>query len=463
MIRVALLSQDVKLRPLLAPALGRDFNVILERDIQRLKELSASGALDVLLLDVDSEFHNIGEMVVSFEEIRESGVAVIVMTDDASRATASDLVQRGAHSYCRKPPMLRDLKAILRRAYEHTAMKRELKGRGALELVPPDVTEPLSCDGLIGSSSEMRAVYDLIRRVAPLNNSVLITGESGTGKELIARAIHTLGDRASSPFVAVSCGAIPETLIESELFGHEKGAFTGSNGSRTGYFEQAANGTLFLDEIGELSLQTQVKLLRALQQREFMRLGSGRSIPLKARVIFATHRDLSRMIAEGTFRLDLYYRINVMNIKAPALADHPDDIPTLAECFAKQYSETYDKWVTGIARAALSALQEYDWPGNVRELENVIQSAIICADSETIELTDLPARLQESNISPNGDVDQCGSFESQIRDYKIRLAVKAIEQCNGNKTMAARTLNISRAYLHRLVRQSEGFETMDVA
>jgi DNA-binding NtrC family response regulator len=464
MIRVALFSHDVKLQPLLAPALGRDFDVTTEPDGDRLKHLVAQGSLDVLLLDLDSESSDIANQVAFYEEIRESSVAVVVLTDDAARATASDLVQKGVHSYCRKPPAIRDLKAIIRRAYEHTTMKRELKSRNAVKFAQSDLAaEPLHCDRLIGSSSEMRAIYDLIRRVAPLNNTVLITGESGTGKELIARAVHNVGDRANTPFVAVSCGAIPETLIESELFGHEKGAFTGSTASRIGYFEQASNGTLFLDEIGELSPQTQVKLLRVLQQREFMRLGSGRAIPLKARVIFATHRDLSRMVAEGTFRQDLYYRINVMNIKAPALADHPEDIPGLAASFLKQYSETYNKWVSGISPTALSALQQYDWPGNVRELENVIQSAIIYADSDTIQLKDLPERANETVLSLDELPVKSGSFESLIRDFKVKVAVKAIEDCNGNKTLAARSLSISRAYLHRLVRQSDDFEVIDVA
>ena len=272
-------------------------------------------------------------------------------------------------------------------------MKREL---GRRDVTGREAVDSPRCDGLIGASAEMLDVYDRIRRVASLNASILITGESGTGKELIARAVHNLGSRAGAPFVAVSCGAIPETLIESELFGHEKGAFTGTTGTRTGYFEQAANGTLFLDEIGELTLQTQVKLLRVLQQREFTRLGSGRPIPLKARVIFATHRDLSQMIAAGTFRLDLFYRINVMTIKAPPLADHSEDIPGLAMFFVKQYSELYEKWVSGIAPKAMAALQGYHWPGNVRELENVIQSAIICADTEIIELKDLPESFQEA-------------------------------------------------------------------
>ncbi|HEX7362823.1 MAG TPA: sigma-54 dependent transcriptional regulator [Bryobacteraceae bacterium] len=466
MVRIALFSKDQKLQPLLAPALGRDFQVIAEPDGDRLRVLIAESSLDVLLLDLDSELHDIPEQIAFYDEACDAGIAVIVMTDDASRTAAADLVQRGAHGYCRKPPAVRELKALIRRAYEHTDMKRELKSRRALEAAQPEAApEPFRCDGLIGSSSEMRAAYDLIRRVAPLNNSVLITGESGTGKELIARAIHNLGDRTKAPFVAVSCGAIPETLIESELFGHEKGAFTGTTGTRIGYFEQAGNGTLFLDEIGELSPQTQVKLLRVLQQREFMRLGSSRPVPLKARVLFATHRDLSRMVEEGKFRLDLYYRINVMTIKAPSLADHVDDIPSLTQFFIGQYADSYNKWVTGIAPDALATLQAYDWPGNVRELENVIQSSIICADGQIIQVKDLPERLQEPVLSLDEDLVQCGSFERLIRDFKVKVAIKALEDCHGNKTLAARSLSISRAYLHRLVRLSGDTETaaVDVA
>jgi len=343
-------------------------------------------------------------------------------------------------------------------------MKRELKAKRASDSTQPEAEEPLRCDGLMGSSTEMCAVYDLIHRVAKLNASVLITGESGTGKELIARAIHNLGDRANAPFVAVSCGAIPETLIESELFGHEKGAFTGTTGIRTGYLEQAGNGTLLLDEIGELSLQTQVKLLRVLQQREFTRLGSGRAIPLKARVLFSTHRDLERMIAEGAFRLDLYYRLNVMTIKAPALADRPDDIPLLARVFVDRYSDLYNKQITSIAPGALAALQSYDWPGNVRELENVIQSALIRADTDTILPEDLPERFQEAAAAEEDpDLPQLGSFERLLRDFKLKIAMKAIEDCRGNKTLAARSLNISRAYLHRLIRVEEGVDAIDAA
>ncbi len=241
----------------------------------------------------------------------------------------------------------------------------------------------------------MRRVYDLVRSVTNINASVLITGESGTGKELIANAIHNLGSRAKRPFVAVSCGAIPETLIEAELFGHDKGAFTGTAGARVGYLEQAADGTLLLDEIGELSLSTQVKLLRVLQQREFSRLGCSRLIPLRARLIFATHRDLDEMVAEGKFRQDLYYRINVMRIDAPSLREHPDDIPAIAAHFLRHYCEMYQKAIHSIEPEAMAALQDYSWPGNVRELENIIQRAIILTNGDTITLDSLPVNLQE--------------------------------------------------------------------
>jgi DNA-binding NtrC family response regulator len=463
MINIALSSRDPQLQPLLAPALGRDFHITANAGNERLKELLSNGSVDVLLLDLDTNYCGLEEQVALYNQIKESGIGVVVMTGDDERSAAIGLVQHGAHTYCRKPPVVRELRGLIRRAYEHTTLKREpLNSREHQPAGIPSDDVP-GCDSLIGVSAAMRSTYELIHRVADLNASVLITGDSGTGKELIARAIHNLGHRAGLPFVAVSCGAIPETLIESELFGHEKGAFTGTVGTRTGYFEQAGSGTLFLDEIGELSLQTQVKLLRVLQQREFTRLGSGRSIPLKARILFATHRDLSRMVADHTFRLDLYYRINVMTIRAPALADHPEDIPLLAEHFLRQYSELYNKRMSSIALNTLAMLADYDWPGNVRELENVIQGALICADGPTILPRDLPERFREQQPVHDSDVTQVGTFERLLRDYKVKLATKAIEDCNGNKTLAARNLNISRAYLHRLIRLAEEPETVDAA
>jgi DNA-binding NtrC family response regulator len=449
MIRIGLYSEDRTLQPILASALGRDFQILLETNEDGVNQLVAAGGCDVMILDLNSILGSAQQRVECARRILGLQVASVVMADDSLRSTAVDLVRQGAYGYCRRPPSIRDLKTMLRRAYENASLKKQLQS------VQQRMEDNGTCDKMIGSSPQMQKVYHLVDCVADLNASVLVTGESGTGKELIARAIHNLGSRASRPFVAVSCGAIPETLIEAELFGHEKGAFTGTVGAREGFFEQAGEGTIFLDEIGELSLYTQVKLLRVLQQREFSRLGSNRLIPLRARFIFATHQDLSEMVAQGKFRQDLYYRINVMRIDAPPLQDHPEDIPQIANHFLEQYGQMYQKNLAGFEPDALNLLQSYAWPGNVRELENVVQRAIILSRGETIRTEDLPMNLREENVVDIADFHPAGSFERQLRDYKIKLAETAVRENNGNKTLAARSLCISRAYLHRLIRLAD--------
>ena len=449
MIRIGLYSEDRTLQSLLSSALGKEFDVFLESYEDGNNHMLSAGGCDVVLLNLDSNQDSLQQRLECSRSIIASQMPSVVMADDGLRSTAIELVRLGAYGYCRRPPSIRDLETMLLRAHENSSLKRELQSvQQRLEAIS-------TCDRMIGTSPQMRQIYDLVHRVANINASVLVTGESGTGKELIANAIHNLGTRSGRPFVAVSCGAIPETLIEAELFGHEKGAFTGTTGARVGYLEQAGDGTLFLDEIGELSLSTQVKLLRVLQQREFSRLGSNRLTPLRARLVFATHQDLADMVAQGTFRQDLYYRINVMRIDAPPLQEHPEDIPQMAAHFLRQYSEMYQKPMTGIEPGATAVLQAYPWPGNVRELENVIQRAIIVARGECLRLEDLPCNLQEQNIVSIGDYHPAGSFERQLRDYKIKLAITALRESNGNKTLAARSLHISRAYLHRLIRIAE--------
>jgi DNA-binding NtrC family response regulator len=438
------------LQPVLSSALGRDFQILLETNEDGVNHLISSGGCDVMILDLYSLHGSLAQRIECARRIVTSQAASVVMADDSLRSTAVDLVRQGAYGYCRRPPSIRDLKTMLRRAYENASLKRQL------QTVQQRIEEDTAtCDQMIGSSPQMQKVYHLVSCVADLNASVLVTGESGTGKELIARAIHNLGSRSNRPFVAVSCGAIPETLIEAELFGHEKGAFTGTVGAREGFFEQAGEGTIFLDEIGELSLYTQVKLLRVLQQREFSRLGSNRLIPLRARFIFATHQDLSEMVAQGKFRQDLYYRINVMRIEAPPLQDHPEDIPQIAMHFLNHYAHMYQKQLTEFEPEAMAMLQSYAWPGNVRELENILQRAIILARGETIRAEDLPSNLREENVVDIADFHPAGSFERQLRDYKIKLAETAVRENHGNKTLAARSLCISRAYLHRLIRLAE--------
>ena len=455
MIKIGLYSEDRTLHPLLSSALGKEFQVLLESDQEGMSSLVSDGNCDVMILDLNSNHDSLQERIAFSRLLIASNVPSVVMADDGLRTTAFELVRTGAFGYCRRPPSIRDLKTMLSRAYENSALKQQL------QTVQQRLEEPGSCDRLIGSSPQMQRVYELVHRVTNLNASVLVTGESGTGKELIARAIHNLGSRSNRPFVAVSCGAIPETLIESELFGHEKGAFTGTVGAREGYFEQAADGTLFLDEIGDLSVFTQVKLLRVLQQMEFNRLGSNKVVPLRARLIFATHRDLAQLVAEGKFRQDLYYRINVMRIESPSLQEHPEDLPQIADHFLRHYAQAFQKPMENISSDAINMLQSYAWPGNVRELENVMQRAIVLAPGMTVRAEDLNLTSVEEDAVDNEDVvdiadyHPAGSFERQLRDYKIKLAVTAVRENNGNKTLAARKLSISRAYLHRLIRLAD--------
>jgi DNA-binding NtrC family response regulator len=461
MIKVGLYSEDHSLSLFLSSALGKDYQVVLESDWDEMSRLVSGGECEVSILDLNSTRDSLDVRIACVKRLLVSGVPSVVLGDDVLATVADELVRGGAFGYCRRPLSVPDLKGMLSAAYQNTFFKRP----------PRSVPQPAKgsgCDRLIGSSPLMLRSYQLIRSVANLNAAVLVTGESGTGKELIARAIHNLGVRADRPFVAVSCGAIPETLIEAELFGHEKGAFTGTVGARAGYFEQAADGTLFLDEIGDLSLFTQVKLLRVLQQLEFSRLGTTRVIPLRARLIFATHRDLGKLVAEGKFRQDLFYRINVMRIDSPSLREHAEDIPEIAWHFLNHYSRVFQKQMEAIEPDAMELLQNHSWPGNVRELENVMQRAIILAPGSAVRADDLSFNMQEEDgtysepdVIDIGDFQPLGSFERQLRDYKIKLAVNAVREHNGNKTLAARSLCISRSYLHRLLRLAERDASLD--
>jgi DNA-binding NtrC family response regulator len=450
MVRVAIHSPDLQLKRLLTSALKSEFSVLADFDEHGLRELLENASkLDVLVLDCDSNRLTLDGQLALFEEIGNAPVPIIVMTDDVRRSTAVEFLRRGAFDCIRKPPSLIEFKVIIGRAHEQELIKAELeRARQAL-------SSQSACDQLVGSSGRSQIVYDLIRRVADLPASVLITGESGTGKELVARAIHNLGNRTSEPFIAVSCGAIPETLIESELFGHERGAFTGSTGARAGYLEQAGRGTLLLDEVGELSPSIQVKLLRVLQEREFSRLGSNRLTSLNARVLFATHRNLREMSQAGTFRKDLFFRVNVMNIHVPPLRERTEDIPALARHFLAKYAKEYEKPIDDIVPAAMELLVEYPWPGNVRELENVLQRAVILANGNELTSAELPEPIRQIAEEIDELEDTPGSFEDLVRQFKVGLAHQAVVDCQGNKTLAAKKLKVSRAYLHRLIRGAE--------
>lgn len=311
---------------------------------------------------------------------------------------------------------------------------------------------------LVGEGAKMKEVFQLLGRVAQSDATVLVGGESGTGKELAARAIHRKSNRGSKPFVAINCAAIPETLLESELFGHEKGAFTGATALKKGRLEMADGGVLFLDEIGELAPSIQVKLLRVLQEREFDRLGGNRPIHVDIRLIAATNRDLQEEVKNGTFRQDLYFRLNVVHLNMPSLRDRKEDIPLLAEFFVHKYCKRCGAHAKPISREAMSLLTNYDWPGNVRELENVIERALVLGISDEILPEDLPESLLEREPAPGSKE---AKYHAAVKELKKKLIVKALEDAHGNYTEAAKALGVHPNYLHRLIRNLELKESLN--
>jgi two-component system NtrC family response regulator len=352
-------------------------------------------------------------------------------------------MQKKAFSYLTKPVDLLELLELIRQAKESQFLLHEN------ELIKQTLKEKYSFDLIISNSLEMEEVINTAGRVAKSKASVLIRGESGTGKELIARAIHSTSDRADKPFVVVNCAALPETLFESELFWHEKGAFTGAATSRKGKFEEANNGTLFIDEVGDIPLAIQVKLLRALQFGEIQKLGSNNTIKLDVRIISATNRNLEEMIKNGNFRKDLLYRLNVVTLTLPPLKKRKIDIPVLIRHFIQKYAELNGKKVSSITAEALNILMKYDFPGNIRELENLIQRSVVLTRDDVIKTEDLPSYIQNINQEQNdNNFDSVlGDLNQMVENLERKMIMKALEETNNNQTKAANLLNISERTL----------------
>jgi Nif-specific regulatory protein len=302
---------------------------------------------------------------------------------------------------------------------------------------------------MVGESQAMRDVLQFISKVAPTDSTVLLAGESGTGKELVARAIHQNSKRADKPFMAVNCAALAESLLESELFGHEKGSFTGALALKKGRLEIADGGTVFLDEIGDLSLALQVKLLRVLQERDFERVGGTRTLKVDIRLITATNKNLEDAVAAGTFRQDLYYRLNVVGLQVPPLRERQEDIPLLANYFAAKYAEKCNRRITGISAEAQARLLGYDWPGNVRELENAVERAVVLGSTDRILLEDLPESVLESEPAATAPGTK---YHEAVAQTKKQIILNAMQQAKGSYTEAAKLLGVHPNYLHRLIR-----------
>lgn len=382
-------------------------------------------------------------------------IPIIVLTAYGSIETAVDIMKHGAFDYLQKPVELEELLLIIRRAREHRMLVSENK------LLRQQLAERYSFDNIISRSGAMEHVLNTAGRVAPSKASVLVRGESGTGKELIARAIHTASGRRDRPFLVINCAALPESLFESELFGHERGAFTGAERQRIGKFEQADGGTLFIDEVGDIPLAIQVKLLRALQFGQIERIGGAEPLQLDVRIVAATNRDLESMIAEGSFREDLYYRLNVVTILLPPLRKRREDIALLADAFIRKYADANGKEVQGMSREAMDLLLRHDYPGNVRELENIIQRAVVLTRDQIVTTADLPPTLQagtQSAESAEGRISgqsifELGDLTARVESLERILIDKALEQSGGNQVKAAALLNISeRTLRYKLAR-----------
>jgi len=427
---------------------GREFECLAE----------TLGWTDVVLLDLRSANTQGDEraLLSLIGEITSSSPhpPVVVLCDAEDRNIPLRATEQGATDHLTHPPNVMELGLILRRAHRLHTAEEELRKLRAGTRSPGRFHE------MIGTSGPMQELFALARKIAPCDVNVLITGETGTGKELLARAIHHFSSRAKGPLVAFSCANLPETLVEDELFGHEKGAFTGALASRRGRLDAANHGTLFLDEIGDLGIALQPKLLRMIQERKFERLGSNDTTSVDIRLICATHQKLVEMVDQGKFRQDLYYRLNVVQMHLPPLRERRDDIPLLAQEFLQKSAQLFKKRARRFSQQALHALEEYQWPGNVRELENIVQRAVALCEEQTADLSHLPASLRKGNESvsvPYGcePLGPPRTYEEEIRLFKRGLVLRTLREYGWRKAESARALGVARGYLHRLINQLE--------
>jgi len=436
--RVLLVDDEVNALSVLSAILeAQGFSVSLAQSVdEAAEELARRDDVQAIVSDFRMPEKD-GLVLLEHVKAEYPHIPFILLTAYGSVDSAVQAVRDGAYYYLVKPPDYDFLVSLIKRAIQ------EQQQRGQALRLQQALHRSRPFHNLIGQSAEMRRVFRLIREVAGTNANVLILGESGTGKELVARAIHASSPRAGNPFVAINCAAIPEALLESELFGYERGAFTGAVTARPGRLEQANGGTLFLDEVGDMPLALQAKMLRVLQERVFERLGGNRSIRCDFRLITATNKDLAALVEQGGFRQDLYYRINVFPIRIPPLRERTNDIPLLATHFLERFSQTTGKRLKGIAPEALGALMAHSWPGNVRELENVMERAVILANGEYLRLEDLPRSLAQTHRHWRRDLQH-----KSLAQLEKEAILETLRKTGGNKSQAARLLGISRKVLY---------------
>jgi DNA-binding NtrC family response regulator len=440
---VLVVDDEVGTRESIKMILKHDYKVFSAKDAEEAFLQIKENPPDVVLLDII--LPGIDGLKV-LEKIKENDPDMIVIMITATKTvkTAVEAMKLGAYDYVTKPFDIDELRLIINRSLSTQALEKEVK------YLRKEIDKSFGFGNIIGKSKAMENIFKMVRQIADSKSTVLIMGESGTGKELISRAIHYSSNRKNYPFVTINCAAIPETLIESELFGHERGAFTNAIEKKLGRFEIAQRGTLFLDEIGELSLSTQAKILRFLEEKEFNRVGGSKTIKVDVRLITATNRDLEQLLKKGGFREDLFYRINVVPIVMPPLRDRKEDIPMLTEHFINKFNAENNKNVKGVTQEALELMMNYDWPGNVRELENLIERVMALTSLEYIQHTELPFSLvnipkinglRESVL--NGKV----SFTEAEEEFEKGMILDALKRTNYVQSRAADLLGISRRIL----------------
>ncbi len=448
---VLVVDDDESVRRQLVWTLNSDYRVLEASSRKEAIRILQQDKVDLVISDLclPPQVEDISEGLAIIEAARnrEPPVQVVVITGADARRAALETVKRGAYGFFEKPLDSAEVLHIVNQA----ARMRRLEIENAR--LRGELSGALGFGRLIGSSPSLEKTLRQARAVANTNATVLITGENGTGKEMLARAIHEESSRANAPFIAVSCAALPETLIESELFGHEKGAFTSATNARMGRFELADGGTLFLDEIVELSPSVQVKLLRVLQERTFERVGGTKTLSVDIRLIAASNRDLETQVEGEHFRRDLFYRLNVVPLLLPPLRERREDIPGLAAHFAAKAAEKHARSTPQLDPNLIDSLHEYDWPGNIRELENLMERLVLLDRQATLGLEFLPEKML--NVVPAPGVSNETTFEGAVTDLKKRLIVEALEAETGNKVAAAKRLGISRSYLHRLINEFE--------
>jgi two-component system NtrC family response regulator/two-component system response regulator HydG len=436
--RIAVIDDEVNAALALQTILEDDgYEVAVAYDGKAGLTLLEQFAADVVLTDLRMPGLDGLELLVKAKEVRPETM-VVVMTAFGTVKTAVEAMKRGAEDYLSKPLNVEELEVVLQRVIEKKALREETRN------LRERLDQKYNLDNLVGESPEILAAFKTIRQVAPSSSSVLLLGESGTGKELFAQALHQNSPRRGRPFVKVACAALPETLLESELFGHEKGSFTGATFARSGRFELAHGGTLFLDEIGDISPVVQVKLLRFLEEREFERVGGNRTYKVDVRIVAATHRDLPRRIVEGAFREDLYYRLNVIQVHIPPLRERGNDIVLLAHHFLRKYARANAKEVRGLADGALGMLLRYSWPGNVRELENAMERAVVLADGAVLTEAQFPTLRRP--LAPALEAPASGRIRipgSTLADLEREAILRTLEAVSGSTSRAAAMLGIS--------------------